>query len=88
MTAGGNACGQMEAMVFRQLVSRRAAYEKFGEGGDCLAQSRRGRRDGRAACPHAAESGRAALVAAVEVPFDLPDGWAWTRLDDLCPLIR
>ncbi len=58
----------------------RAAYEKFGEGGDCLAQSRRGRRDGRAAYPHAAESGRAALVAAVAMPFDLPDWRAWTRL--------
>ena len=37
--------------------------------------------------PHVAESGRAALVAAVEVPFNLPDGWAWARLDTLCQSI-
>ena len=38
---------------------------------------------GRVVHPHAAESGRAALVAAAEVPFNLPDGWAWTRLGEI-----
>ena len=63
-----------------------AAYEKFGEdegrkahtegrkhgeacgSGDCLAQSRRGRR--------------------AEVPFDLPNGWAWCRVSDATVLKR
>ena len=63
-----------------------AAYEKFDDGerrmshtegrrhgeacggGDCLAQSRRGRR--------------------VEVPFDLPTGWAWCRVSDATVLKR
>ena len=34
------------------------------------------------------QSGRAALVAAVEVPFDLPDGWAWTRIEDIALSIQ
>ena len=48
-----------------------AAYEKFGCGDLSHAEARR------------AQSGRAALVAAVDVPVELPQGWAWTRLEEI-----
>ena len=64
-----------------------AAYEKFGDGVLLAAKNAKDARTGRVVHPHVAESGRAALVAAVEVPFNLPDGWAWARLDTLCQSI-
>ena len=48
-----------------------AAYEKLGNGVLSHAETQR------------AQSGRAALVAAVEVPFEIPKGWVWCKLGDI-----
>ena len=66
--------------IIAKIVNKsyRAAYEKF-----LATKNTKDTKNGRAACPHAAESGRAALVAAADVSFDLPQGWAWVRLRDL-----
>ena len=55
--------------------SHRAAYEKLGDGVLSHAETQR------------AQSGMAALVADADVPFELPDGWAWCRLGNLTTLI-
>ena len=53
---------------------------------------RRRKREGRACrgrrCPvRAAESGRAALVAAADVPFEIPKGWVWCKLGGICEIL-
>ena len=65
----------------------RAVYEKFGAGCSLAAKNTKDAKTGRAACPHAAESGKAALVAAVDVPFEIPANWRWVRLGNVIQLL-
>ena len=51
--------------------SHRAACEKLGNGVLSHAETQR------------AQSGRAALVAAADVPFEIPKGWVWCKLGDI-----
>ena len=64
-----------------------AVYEKFGAGCSLAAKNTKDAKTGRAACPHAAESGKAALVADIDVPFEIPENWRWVRLGDICAKI-
>ena len=57
----------------KQMASHRAAYEK-SERGD-LYHTRR----------HGAEGAQSSAPA--DAPFELPDGWAWCKLEDLCRTI-
>ena len=65
-----------------------AVYEKFGSGSVLATKSTKDTKTGRAACPHAAESGRAALVAAIDVPFEIPASWRWVRLGSIFEIAR
>jgi len=66
-----------------QAGSDGAAYEKFKDGSVLATKNTKDAKTDRAACPHAAESGRAALVAAIDVPFEIPATWRWVRFGDV-----
>ena len=55
--------------------SHRAACEKLGNGVLSHAETQR------------AQSERAALVAAADVPFEIPKGWVWCKLGDICEIL-
>ena len=59
-----------------------AVYEKFTDGGDFNAETQR-RREGGRVSSRAVETGGPTSVSAIDVPFEIPKGWAWACLIDL-----
>ncbi len=66
----------------REITIHGAAYEKFGEGDLSHAETQR-RGEGWCTSSRAVTGGPTS-VSAVNVPFEIPKGWAWARLDFLC----
>ena len=63
----------------------RAAYEKFGDGDLSHAEVRR-RGEGWRTSSRAVTGGPTS-VSAVNVPFEIPKGWAWARLGEICEVL-